>query len=161
MTKASILSASERFFNAWRQFRRGEILRGTNPLFQNLVDPPLSGGESDVLQALASRPEGASMNELAALIASDPGNTTRAIELMMAKGLARRHVGKGDGRVRRVRLTRAGQVLARRHVALRVDIFAAAMAPLSGRQREEFVDNLETVIGAIQAYVDTQRSGSP
>jgi DNA-binding MarR family transcriptional regulator len=159
MNELSSLSASERFFNAWRQLRRGEILRGTNPLFQKLTDPPLSGGESDMLQALVFRPEGVPMNELATLIFSDPGNTTRAIEQMVAKGLARRFKASGDGRVRRVRLTRAGWLLGRRHIALRAEVFEAAMRPLSGKQRVEFIDNLEAVIRGIQAFVEA-RQGS-
>jgi DNA-binding MarR family transcriptional regulator len=89
---------------------------------------------------------------VAARLAIDRNSASLLIEKLEVRGLIERRVDSADRRVRRLRLTRSGDMLQER---LRSPMRAAQrriLEPLGSAERELFLDQLVKIIKANEAY---------
>ncbi|MBD3759603.1 MarR family winged helix-turn-helix transcriptional regulator [Rhizorhabdus sp.] len=140
---------AERFFDIWRRMRRGDIVRQLNQLFQGGVDPALSSGEIDVIMALDGRPDGYGMTDLTLIVAADPGNVTRTVNQLLAKGYVHRFLSVSDARERFVKLSSHGIAAAERQNRLREAVFALALGHLSASGQDRLLIELEIALNAL------------
>lgn len=149
-TRAPGEGRAERFFDIWRRMRRGDIVRQLNQLFQGGVDPALSSGEIDVIMALDGRPDGYGMTDLTLIVAADPGNVTRTVNQLLAKGYVHRFLSVSDARERFVKLSSRGIAAAERQNRLRKAVFALALGHLSASGQDRLLLELEIALNALE-----------
>jgi DNA-binding MarR family transcriptional regulator len=97
-------------------------------------------------------PKGASVGELRARLNLDSGFVSRSLRALERKGLvATTKRSNGDGRVRIVRLTRAGNAELRRINSLSDDLAQSMLAPLSREQAGRLVGAMAEVDRLLRA----------
>jgi DNA-binding MarR family transcriptional regulator len=107
-------------------------------------------------------PTGLAQRALTGLMSSDPNTIAALLERMEAAGVVRRDPDPDDGRVKRVRLTPAGetQLLAARSIALALQ--EEVLGVLPPREREAFLARLERVADAAREAAEASpRPSSP
>ena len=114
-----------RIGRAWIEMRRGAWTQHLRDyLFGD--DDPLEPGQMDTLDLLARRAR--TMKQLAERLRIDPSSATRAVQRLVADGLAERYAAEDDRRIVMVRISDDGR---QRHAA--VDARRAhAMAQILG-----------------------------
>ncbi len=138
---------------SWRDLRRGaamSLLR--DRLFGTDLDA-LEPGQVDTLELIVQQPEWR-MSELADALRVDPSTATRAVQRMVALGLAERQTSRDDGRVVMVSATPAGRQWHDRLLAKRRVIMGRLLGEFSPDERIVFAEMLERFVGALDELVD-------
>lgn len=156
---------ARRIGRAWIELRRGAL---TSELREYLYghEQPLEQGQMDALDVLVRRER--TMSGLAERMRIDPSTATRAVQSLVADGLAERFPSPEDGRVVMVRVSVEGRarhsdVAARRNMALKQILGSfdpterATLADLLDR----FVDALDGVVTSLPSDDDGAAEKDP
>lgn len=141
-----------RIGRAWIELRRGAWTQHLRAyLFGD--DDPIEPGQMDALDLLARRDR--TMKQLAERLRIDPSSATRAVQRLVADGLAERFDALEDRRVVMVRISEEGR---RRHTAV-AERRAAAMALLLSEfdadERAQLAGLLERFVVALDDSIET------
>jgi len=137
---------ASRIGRAWIEIRRGAWTQNLRiHLFGD--DDPLEPGQMDALDVLVRRDR--TMKELADRLRIDPSSATRAVQRLVADGLADRYPSPDDGRIVMVKISESGRA---RHGVVD-ERRAEAMALILGRftpdERSELADLLDRFVQAV------------
>lgn len=89
--------------------------------------------------------KGSTANELCELMSSDPNTVASLIRRMEQMGLIRRQRHERDGRSQRIWLTPRGRATFSSVQHIAVDLQRDILAALSEKDRDKFLDQLETL----------------
>ena len=140
-----------RIGRAWIELRRGawaHHLRGY--LFGD--DDPLEPGQMDTLDLLARRDR--TMKQLAERLRIDPSSATRAVQRLVAEGLAERYAADDDRRIVMVRISDHGRD---RHAAVdarRAHAMAQILSEFSFEERADLAGLLDRLVLALDDSTD-------
>ncbi|MGZ4680070.1 MAG: MarR family winged helix-turn-helix transcriptional regulator, partial [Ilumatobacteraceae bacterium] len=115
-------------------------------------DEALEQGQMDSLDLLARQPSWR-MSDLAEALRIDPSTATRAVQRLVASGLAVRCPHDDDGRVVMVEVTEAG---VSRHAAVnarRGELMAHMLGAFTVDERPVLADMLERFVSAVDEFV--------
>ena len=136
---------------SWISIRRSASASSVRDYLFGVGDDALEQGQMDTLDHLAHQPS-IRMSELADLLRVDPSTATRAVQRLVAAGLAARTPGTEDARVVNVAITAAGRA---RYddVRLRRDALMHHMLnAFDEPERDVLADLLERFVGAMDAF---------
>jgi DNA-binding MarR family transcriptional regulator len=149
-----------RIGTSWVQIRRGASLGSLRDFLLGAGDDALEQGQMDSLDLLAREPSWR-MSDLAEALRVDPSTATRAVQRLVAAGLAIRTPNGDDGRVVMVEITEAGRsrhadVNARRGQLMThmLAAFAPSERPVLAEMLERFVHAVDQFAGTLAAPVD-------
>ncbi|MEA3184932.1 MAG: hypothetical protein QOJ74_1409 [Ilumatobacteraceae bacterium] len=140
-----------RIGSSWVQIRRGaggairDYLLGAG-------DDALEQGQMDSLDLLARQPSWR-MSDLAEALRIDPSTATRAVQRLVASGLAKRCPHDDDGRVVMVEITEAGRSRHAEVNARRGELMAHMLGAFTAAERPIVADMLERFVSAIDEFV--------
>lgn len=142
-----------RLGRSWRDMRRGAAMALLRDRLFGTDLGALEPGQVDTLELIVQQPEWR-MSELADALRVDPSTATRAVQRMVALGLAERQTCRDDGRVVMVSATPAGrewhaQLLDKRRV-----LMGRLLGEFSPDERVVFASYLERFVGALDELVD-------
>jgi len=143
---------SNRVGLAWRELRRGAAMAELREHMFGTPSGSLEPGQVDTLELLVTRPQWR-MSELAEALRVDPSTATRAVQRMVALGLAERHACQEDGRVVMVSATPAGALWHRQLLDTRGALMRHVMGQFDPAERIEFTDLLERFVRGIDSFV--------
>lgn len=140
-----------RIGRAWIELRRGAWTQGLREYLYG-KDDPLELGQMDALDLLVRGER--TMKGLAERLRIDPSTATRAVQRLVAGGLAERFASPDDGRVVMVRVTEQGrdrhaEVDARRSYAM-----ARILSEFSRDERADLAGLLDRFIEALDTVVE-------
>ena len=140
-----------RIGRAWTEMRRGAW---THHLRDYLFgdDDPLEPGQMDALDLLSRRDR--TMKHLAERLRIDPSSATRAVQRLVADGLAERYAGDDDKRIVMVRISKNGRS---RHAAVasrRSHVMALILSEFTLEERSDLAGLLERFVQALDDSVD-------
>ena len=107
----------------------------------------------DGLEILAAEPDGRRMSEFADAMRVDPSTATRAVDRLERMGLAERVPHPNDRRVITVRATPLGTRTVKRVMRRRAGGMERLLEGFDDHQREDFAEQLETFVDAIDRLV--------
>ncbi len=140
-----------RIGRAWTELRRGASMSGIRHYIRG-VDEELAQGQLDALDLLVRRDR--TMRGLAERLRIDPSTATRAVQSLVADGLAERYPSPDDGRVVMVRITAAGRQLRASADARRSHVMAQLLGEFSPEERSDLAGMLERFVGAMDRVAD-------
>ncbi|MEL6893609.1 MAG: MarR family transcriptional regulator [Actinomycetota bacterium] len=143
-----------RIGRAWTEMRRGASMSGIRDYIYG-TDHPLGQGQMDALDLLARRDR--TMRGLAERLRVDPSTATRAVQSLVAGGLAERYPSPDDGRVVMVRMTDDGRGVHAAADARRSHIMAQLLGEFSPEERSDLAGMLERFVAAMDRV--SQRVG--
>ncbi len=147
-----------RIGRAWIELRRGAWAHSVRSyLFAD--GDPLEPGQMDSLDLLARRDR--TMKQLAERLRIDPSSATRAVQRMVADGLAERYDAPDDGRIVMVRISAEGR---HRHTAVakrRAAVMAMLLSEFDSDERAQLAGLLDRFVIALDSSVDSLQSGTP
>ena len=140
-----------RIGRAWTEMRRGAW---THHLRDYLFgdDDPLEPGQMDALDLLSRRDR--TMKHLAGRLRIDPSSATRAVQRLVADGLAERYAADDDKRIVMVRISKNGRS---RHAAVasrRSHVMALILREFTIEERSDLAGLLERFVQALDDSVD-------
>ncbi len=117
--------------------------------YRNLIAPQLDAlglvpGQDSVIEALSRARGGLAIGELAQVLAVTAATASKAVTRLSAQGFVTRSASEGARA--RVKLTRAGQVAAKKLVAVEADAEARLLAGLKSKS----VKRLRKTLGTIE-----------
>jgi DNA-binding MarR family transcriptional regulator/GNAT superfamily N-acetyltransferase len=118
-------------------------------------------GEARVIYEIGA--EGADLRVLREKLGLDSGYASRLLRSLEAQGLVRVESGSGDGRRRRLSLTRSGRAELHTYDRLSDDLADAMLAPLSAAQRDRLLAamvEVERLLRAAALDIRVERPGS-
>jgi DNA-binding MarR family transcriptional regulator len=143
-----------RIGRAWVELRRGAWTHHQRKyLFGD--DEPIEPGQMDALDLLARRDR--TMRQMAERLRIDPSSATRAVQRLVADGLAERFAAPEDGRIVMVRISELGrdrhaEVATRRAFAL-----AHLLSEFTPEERADLAGLLDRFVDALDRSVDHLR----
>lgn len=143
-----------RIGRAWVELRRGAW---THHLRHYLFgdDGPIEPGQMDALDLLARGDR--TMSQLAERLRIDPSSATRAVQRLVADGLAERFAASSDGRVVMVRISPDGRD---RHAAIaarRTFAIAHLLSEFTPEERADLAGLLDRFVSSLDRSVDHLR----
>jgi DNA-binding MarR family transcriptional regulator len=151
-----VSALATRIGTAWVEIRRGAAMSAVRDHLFGTGDDALEQGQMDTLDLLALQPQWR-MSELAEALRIDPSTATRAVQRLVAAGLAGRKQCDDDGRVVMVCITAAGR---ERHADVntrRAEVMGHMLAAFSAAERPVLADMLERFVAAVDDFVSTTR----
>lgn len=143
-----------RIGRAWIELRRGAWAHHLRDyLFGD--DDPLEPGQMDTLDLLARRDR--TMKQLAERLRIDPSSATRAVQRLVAEGLAERYAADDDRRIVMVRISDHGRD---RHAAVdarRAHAMAQILSEFSFEERADLAGLLDRLVLALDDSTDRLR----
>ena len=140
-----------RIGRAWIELRRGAWTAGLRDYLFG-ADEPIERGQMDALDLLSRRDR--TMRGLADRLRIDPSSATRAVQRLVADGLAERFRSEEDGRVVMVRISEEGRV---RHGAVarrRNHAMALILSEFDADERSELADLMGRFVSALDRVCD-------
>lgn len=134
-----------RMGRAWREIRRGSAAGAVRDRVFGNDDNALDPGQVDTLDLLAAK-EFWRMGDLAEALYIDPSTATRAVQRLIASGLAEKVTQEGDGRVVHVALTDIGRQTAAYYTERRVETIRELLSSFSDAEQTAFLGFLERYI---------------
>ena len=137
---------------SWVQIRRGASMGTLREYLLGSGDEALEQGQMDSLDLLADQPSWR-MCDLAEALRIDPSTATRAVQRLVASGLAVRTPNDDDGRVVMVKITEAGRS---RHAdvnARRGELMTHMLGAFTPEERPLLADMLERFVSAVDEFV--------
>ena len=147
-----MLDLALRIGASWVQIRRGASMGTLREYLLGTGDEALEQGQMDSLDLLARQPSWR-MSDLAEALRIDPSTATRAVQRLVASGLAIRCPHDDDGRVVMVEVTDAGLS---RHAAVnarRGELMAHMLGAFTADERPVLADMLERFVSAVDEFV--------
>ncbi len=140
-----------RIGRAWIELRRGAW---TQALRCYLVgdDEPLEPGQMDALDLLVRRDR--TMKQLAERLRIDPSSATRAVQRLVADGLAQRLAAPDDGRVVMVRISERGRDRHAEVDARRAHAMALILGAFTREERAELAELLDRFVESLDGAVE-------
>lgn len=140
-----------RIGRAWVELRRGAW---TQQLRCYLVgdENPLEPGQMDALDLLARRDR--TMKQLADRLRIDPSSATRAVQRLVADGLATRSPAPEDGRIVMVQISEQGRIRHAEVDARRAEAMAMILGEFTVEERSELADLLDRFVQALDDSVE-------
>jgi DNA-binding MarR family transcriptional regulator len=139
-----------RIGRAWIEMRRGAWTQHLRDyLFGD--DDPLEPGQMDALDLLSR--DDRTMKQLAERLRIDPSSATRAVQRLVADGLAKRHAAADDRRIVLVRITKDGR---QRHAAVssrRSHVIALILSEFTLEERSDLAGLLDRFVQALDDSV--------
>ncbi len=140
-----------RIGRAWIELRRGAWTQHFRTyLFGD--DDPLEPGQMDALDLLARRDR--TMKHLAERLRIDPSSATRAVQRLVADGLAERYAADDDRRVVMVRISNAGRLRHASVDARRAHAMAQILSEFTVDERADLAGLLDRFVDALDDSVD-------
>jgi DNA-binding MarR family transcriptional regulator len=140
-----------RIGRAWIELRRGAWTQHLRDyVFGD--DDPIEPGQMDALDLLARRPR--TMKHLAERLRIDPSSATRAVQRLVADGLAERYPSDDDRRIVMVRISDRGR---QRHAAVdarRAHAMAQILSEFTVEERSDLAGLLGRFVQALDNSVD-------
>ncbi len=147
-----------RIGRSWIELRRGAWTQHLRAyLFAD--DAPIEPGQMDALDLLARRER--TMKQLAERLRIDPSSATRAVQRLVADGLAERFDAPDDGRVVMVKISDEGR---RRHTAVaerRATAMALLLSEFDPAERAQLANLLDRFVNALDTSIDSLRPAVP
>lgn len=139
-----------RIGRAWTELRRGAW---TQQLRCYLIgdDLPLEKGQMDALDLLARKDR--TMKQLAERLRVDPSSATRAVQRLVADGLAERAPAPEDGRIVMVQISEEGRA---RHASVagrRAHAMALILSEFTAEERADLADLLDRFVQSLDTSV--------
>jgi DNA-binding MarR family transcriptional regulator len=153
LSQPEMLDLALRIGASWVQIRRGASMGTLREYLLGTGDEALEQGQMDSLDLLARQPSWR-MSDLAEALRIDPSTATRAVQRLVASGLAIRCPHDDDGRVVMVEVTEAGLS---RHAAVnarRGELMAHMLGAFNADERPVLADMLERFVSAVDEFVD-------
>ncbi len=138
---------------SWVQIRRGAAMGAIRDYLLGTGDEALEQGQMDSLDLLARQPSWR-MSDLAEALRIDPSTATRAVQRLVASGLAARTPHDDDGRVVMVEITDAGRSRHADVSARRGQLMTHMLGAFSHEERPILADMLERFVSAVDEFVD-------
>ena len=140
-----------RIGRAWIELRRGAW---TQALRCYLVgdDEPLEPGQMDALDLLVRRDR--TMKQLAERLRIDPSSATRAVQRLVADGLAQRLAAPEDGRVVMVRISKRGRARHAEVDARRSHAMSLILGAFTREERAQLADLLDRFVESLDGAVE-------
>ncbi len=138
---------------SWVQIRRGAAMGALRDYMLGTGDEALEQGQMDSLDLLARQPSWR-MSDLADALRIDPSTATRAVQRLVASGLAVRSAHGVDGRVVMVEITDAGRS---RHADVndrRGQLMTHMLGAFTPEERPILADMLERFVSAVDEFVE-------
>jgi DNA-binding MarR family transcriptional regulator len=138
---------------SWVQIRRGAAMGALRDHLLGIGDEALEQGQMDSLDLLAGQSLWR-MSDLADALRIDPSTATRAVQRLVASGLAVRSQHDEDGRVVMVEITDAGRS---RHAdvnARRGQLMVHMLGAFAPAERPVLADMLERFVSAVDEFVE-------
>ena len=137
---------------AWRELRRGAAMQALRPLLFGDGPDALDLGQVDALDLLAER-DGCRMSELADALRVDASTATRAVDRLVADGLAARGVASDDRRAVVVSLTAEGVERHRQLYERRRGVVERIVDDFDADELSQLADLLERLVAAVDRVV--------
>jgi DNA-binding MarR family transcriptional regulator len=134
-----------RMGRAWREIRRGSAAGAVRDRIFGEDENTLDPGQVDTLDLLAAK-ECWRMGDLADALHIDPSTATRAVQRLIATGLAKKVTQEGDGRVVHVALTDLGRETATYYTDRRVEVIRELLSNFTDPEQHAFLEYLERYI---------------
>lgn len=141
---------------AWRELRRGASASALREYLHGKSEDAIDQGQIDTLDVLASQPLWR-MSELADALHVEPSTATRAVQRLVAEGLAERLRDADDGRVVKVRISAAGRAVRNEVVERRATMFRFILDNFTDDELPHLAELLERFTNAIDAFAVLQR----
>jgi DNA-binding MarR family transcriptional regulator len=146
---------------AWRELRRGASASRLRTYLYEEGGEALDLGQVDTLDLLAQAGS-IRMSGLAEALRVEASSATRAVDRLVAAGLAERRRSPADARVVEATLTDAGR---RRHeavVARRREAMSRILAGFAPSEQEQLADLLERLVAGVDTFLgDTGTRAGP
>lgn len=142
---------------AWRELRRGASASAVREFLHGKSEDAIDQGQIDTLDVLASQPHWR-MSELADALHVEPSTATRAVQRLVADGLAERLRDADDGRVVKVRISAAGRAVRDEVVKRRAAMFQFILSNFEEEELPLFAELLERFTHAIDNFAALQRA---
>lgn len=143
--------SAARIGRAWIELRRGAWTQKMRCYLVGDQDP-LEPGQMDALDLLARRDH--TMKQLAERLRIDPSSATRAVQRLVADGLAVRSPAPDDGRVVMVQISDQGRA---RHAEVderRAKAMAMILGSFTAEERAELANLLDRFVRALDDSVE-------
>jgi DNA-binding MarR family transcriptional regulator len=134
-----------RMGRAWREIRRGSAAGAVRERVFGSDETALDPGQVDTLDLLAAK-DCWRMGDLADALHIDPSTATRAVQRLIASGLAEKVTQEGDGRVVHVALTEIGRQTAAYYTERRVETIRELLSNFTNSEQIAFLEFLERYI---------------
>jgi DNA-binding MarR family transcriptional regulator len=134
-----------RMGRAWREIRRGSAAGAVRDRVFGNDENALDPGQVDTLDLLAAK-DCWRMGDLADALHIDPSTATRAVQRLIASGLAEKVTQEGDGRVVHVALTDIGRQTAAYYTDRRVETIRELLSNFTESEQTSFLEFLERYI---------------
>jgi DNA-binding MarR family transcriptional regulator len=134
-----------RMGRAWREIRRGSAAGAVRDRVFGNDENALDPGQVDTLDLLAAK-DCWRMGDLAEALHIDPSTATRAVQRLIASGLAEKVTQEGDGRVVHVALTDIGRQTAAYYTDRRVETIRELLSNFTESEQTSFLEFLERYI---------------
>jgi DNA-binding MarR family transcriptional regulator len=144
-----------RIGTSWVQMRRGASMVAVRDYLFGTGDDALEQGQMDTLDLLATRTSWR-MSELAEALRVDPSSATRAVQRLVASGLAERSPSDDDGRVVMVTISSAGRQRFDAVNQRRAALMSHMLAAFSPKERPVLAEMLERFVSAVDDFVAVQ-----
>lgn len=150
---ADQVELARRVGGSWRELRRGAAMSALRDRLFATEKGVLEPGQVDTLELIVQRPEWR-MSELAEALRVDPSTATRAVQRMVALGLAERRTCRDDGRVVMVSPTDLAREWHDQLVAKRRVLFGRLLGEFAPEERPVLSSMLERFVGALDELVE-------
>lgn len=138
---------------SWVQIRRGASMGALRDYLLGTGEEALEQGQMDSLDLLARQPMWR-MSDLAEALRIDPSTATRAVQRLVASGLAARAANDDDGRVVMVEITEAGRSRHAEVHARRGYLMTHMLGAFTPEERPVLADMLERFVSAVDEFVE-------
>jgi DNA-binding MarR family transcriptional regulator len=140
-----------RIGRAWIEMRRGAWTQHVRD-FIFADDSGIEPGQMDALDLLARRER--TMKQFAERLRIDPSSATRAVQRLVADGLAERATAPDDGRVVIVRISDIGRERHRDIASRRTSWMAVLLSEFDADERAQLTGLLERFVTSLDRSVD-------
>jgi len=141
---------------AWRELRRGASASALREYLHGKSEDAIDQGQIDALDVLASQPQWR-MSDLADALHVEPSTATRAVQRLVADGLAERLRDNDDGRVVMVRISASGRSVRNEVVERRAELFRFILDNFTEDELPLFADYLDRFTKATSDFAAMQR----
>ena len=141
---------------AWRELRRGASASALREYLHGKSEDAIDQGQIDALDVLASQPQWR-MSDLADALHVEPSTATRAVQRLVADGLAERLRDSDDGRVVMVRISANGRAVRNEVVERRGELFRFILDNFTEDELPLFANYLDRFTNAIGEFAAMQR----
>jgi len=152
LSQPADLDLAIRLGRAWRELRRGGSSTVVRDYFFGMGPEALEYGQMDTIDVLVRAPSWR-MSDLALALHVDPSTATRAVQRLVATGLAERTTDREDGRVVIVQITDSGRELHRQVDQRRGYVMSRLMGVFTAEERAALADMMTRFVNELDEVV--------